>query len=462
MSTWSVLVVLVVLLAPAVNVRSADSPTTGVVAVAPPPGPTPELVEMTGQLRLVLSKRSQGVLDAAALRDRMSGPSGASLSELDRAYEGALAAYLNGDYKGSVRTLRTIIEDLEKVPEGRQTFFQWTRAMLRLSSTELDLDRGDVANQVADRLVRADPGVQVDAAQYPPRLVRLIERARSKLRSSPVAKLSVRSGASARVFVDGREVGTTPLTVTLARGRYRVAGARQAIRAPAVQVDLTNEDQSVTLDFTVPETLRPDKGPGLALPDAERPRRLIAAGGFLRLDAILAMSLLDDAGASYLLGSLHDVRRGMLMREGRVRLSGRSLPRDGAASLADFLVTGKISSPVEPYPPIFAAAPGDEKSKALGWTAFGTGVAMVGLGGVAVWQAISSGNSYDSARNLLQPDSRVLPEDEAAYGRHLSAGDAANRRAIGIGIGAGVCAATTAILGYLAYRQTGEIGPFRF
>jgi hypothetical protein len=67
--------------------------------------------------------------------------------------------------------------------------------------------------------------------------------------------------ATARVFVDGRDVGTTPLTVTLARGRYRVAGARQAVHTPAAH-DLTDSDRYVTLDFTVPETLRPDIASG--------------------------------------------------------------------------------------------------------------------------------------------------------------------------------------------------------
>ncbi len=445
--------------------RSADADTLGVIAVAPQPGPSPELVEMTGQLRLVLSERSPGVLDAAALRDRMSGPSsGASLEELGKAYEGALAAYLNGDYEGSLRTLQAVIEDLEKLPDDKETFRQWTRAMMRLASTELDLDRRDAARQAADRLVRADPGVQVDAAQFPPRLVRLIASARSELRSTRTQQLSVKSSTNdVRVFVNGREVGSAPLTVNLARGRYRVAGVHRSVRAPALQVDLTGGDQSVTLDFSVSQSLRPDLGPGLALADAERARRLVAAGGFLRLDSMLATTFLDEGGASYLLGSLYDVRRGMLMREGRVRLADRSLPGEGAARLADFFVTGRITPPVEPYPPIGVSLPTVvEKSRTLGWTAFGAGIAAVGLGGVSVWQAISSGSSYDSARVLLQANGSVQPQDAGAYDRYLSDGDSAHTRAIVTGIGAGICAVTTGILGYLGYKQTGEIGPFRF
>jgi len=463
-----VLAVLAALLVPSAAL-SADTDTLGVLAVAPPPGPGPELVEMTSQFRLVLSERSPGVLDAAALRDRMAGPSrGASLGELDKAYEGALAAYLNGDYEGSVRTLRAVIEDLEKLPDDKETFRQWTRATMRLASTELDLGRRDVAREAADRLVRADPNVQVDAMQFPPELVRLIETARSELRSLPTRVLTVNSSASGvRVFVNGREVGTAPVTATLARGHYRVSGARGTVRAPPLQVDLSDENQSVTLDFTIVEALRPTLGPGLALSDAERARRLVAVGGFLRLDSILATSLLDEAGASYLLGSLYDVRRGMLMREGRLRLTDRALTKEGAARLADFFVTGTATPPVEPYPSIAGGTPPPERaqmlgrSKALGWTAFGAGIGAVALAGVSIWQTVAMNNDYNSARALIT-STGVLPGNAALYQSYINSGDSAHTRAVIAGVGAGVCGAATLILGYLAYKQTGEVGPFRF
>jgi hypothetical protein len=444
---------------------AAEPEAMGVLAVAPPPGPGEELAAMTGQLRSVLAARSPGVLDGSALRDRMSGPArGASLAELDGAYQGALAAYLNGDYEGSVRTLRAIVQELEKLPEGAETFRHWTRAMLRLASTELDLDRRDAAREVAGELVRADPGASVDPVQFPPRVTKLIDGARAELRALPARKLSVRSTPSAaRVFLNGREVGTTPLTVSVARGRYRVAGIQGSVRAPPIQVVVADDDRTVALDFSMAESLRPNQGPGLALPDSERAPRLVALGGFLRLDTVLATSVLDDAGSSYLLGTLYDVRRGMLLREGRVRLADRSLPRDGASRLADFFVTGKMAPPVEPYSPLRSMPVGvAERSRALGWSALATGVATVALGGVSVWQATSSSRSYDAARGLIQPNGSVLPQDAGAYGRHLSDGDAAKRVAVATGVAAGAAAVTTGVLAYLSYRQTGHFGPFRF
>jgi exonuclease VII small subunit len=454
--------------------------TLGVLPVAAPPGPNPELIEISGQLRKVVADKNPGVLDAQQLRDRMTGQApGATLAELDRAYGGARAAAAQGDYEGSVRTLRAIVEELEKLPPGDEAFVQWQRAMLRLAKSESDLGQADAARSTLDRLVRAAPQVQVDPAQYPPRFIRSVDEARAQLKALPVRKLVVTSPArGARVYVNGRDVGGAPITVPLAQGRYRVIGAMGATRTPPAQVDLTDGDGALTLDFTIPDSLRPSLGPGLALPEADRARQIVAVGGFLGLDGILASSFVDDGGVPYLSGALYDVRRGMLTREGRVRLSNQSLPVGGATALADFLVTGQATSTLVEIPGV-ARAPGtrpdlstplpgkstdvtqaDGKPRpvsALGWTAFATGIATVGLAGVSVWQAIESGNNYDAARALLGPGG-TIPPNNTQYQALLAAGDSAKSTAIITGVAAGACAVGTVVMSVIA----GELGPIRF
>jgi hypothetical protein len=455
--------------------------TLGVLAVAPPPGPGPELVEATGQLRQVMAVRNPGeVLDARRLRDRMTGETGgASLAELDRAFEGARSAAVSGDYEGSVKALRAIIEELDKLPDGDEALQQWTRALLRLAKTEADLGRADASRSILDRLVRAAPETKVDPALYPPKFARQVEEARAQQQALPRHKLTVTSPAKGvRVHVNGRDVGAAPVSLTLARGRHRVSGAIGALRTPPLMVDLAGEDQTAVLDFTVPEALRPALGPGLALPEADRARRIVAAGGFLGLDSVLATTMVEEGGVSFLLGSLLDVRRGMLRREGRVRLAtNRSLPAGGANALADFLATGQQTTLVEvpgakpvPLPPPPATPkvdlgprPVSGKSKALGWTALGTGVAAVGLGGVALWQGLAARGARDDARKMLGPDGSLpAGSDSSLYNQKIKDGDSASRIAMGTGIGAGACLLTAGILGYLSYKQTGEIGPFRF
>ncbi len=181
-------------------------------------------------------------------------------------------------------------------------------------------------------------------------------------------------------------------------------------------------------------------------------------------------------------GSLLDVRTGKAVREGRVRLVNQTLPLGGATALADFLATGndaaglvllpaqdQIAADLSATPP--AAAPLDlqgsdskaGKSKVLGWTAFGTGIATVALGGVAVWQLLSSNSSYNQASAMLDSSGNLPPgADVARYQSLIASGDSSRQVALYTGIGAGVCLVATGVLGWLSVKQTGEIGPFRF
>jgi len=473
----------------------------GVAAVAEAPGPSPELVEITIQLRSVVAERTTGVLEAAQLRERMAGrPSNASLAELDRAYSGALATYQNGDYEGAIRTLRAVIEDLEKLPDGPETFSQWTRAMLRLARAQGTVGQKGEARASLERLVRAAPAVKVDPTQYPPSFERQVEEMKTHLRGLPQRRLAVTTSLKgAHVYVDGRDVGPAPIATSLAPGRYRISAAHGQLRVPGITVDLTEVDQSVALDFNLAESLRPALGPGFALPEADRARRIVTAAAALGLDKLLATSFAQDGDVTFLVGTLYDVRRGMIQREGRVRLAaGKSLPPGGATALASFLISGRPSNLVAPGAserPAVAAAPKpaapatrpppdlstrpvaersipsvdvrtevrDDKPRLLGWSSLGCGALAVGLGTFAAIQGVNASNHYGDAKSMLTSGGRLPPgSDVARYNQLVADGDSAKSTALITGAGAGVSLVTAGVLGYLSYRQTGEIGPIRF
>jgi hypothetical protein len=446
----------------------------GVIPIADQPGPTAELADLAQQLRSVVSERVPGVLDASTLKDRMTGQtSTATLAELDRAYSGALATYQSGDFEGAVRTLRAVVDDLEKLPDGPESFDQWTRAMMRLARSDQTLGRRDEATAIIDRLVRAAPAVKVDGTQYPPSFAKQIEEAKAKLKLAPKRKLTIQSSSKgAKVFLDGRDLGTAPVTVTVPAGQYRVSGKLGDLRIPRFGIDLTNEDQSVTFDVALVETLRPAVG-GLAMAPGDRTKSLVRAGAVLGLDKLLAASLVLQGDVTYLAGAYYDVRRGMLLREGSIRLSNRQPPPGSMAALSNFLITGAASAPVlqGPLPadrrPIAAAAPElktatGRSSPALGWTAFGAGVVSVGAGAFSIIEAMSAKSSYKDASAMLDGGTLKVGSDPARYKQLVSSGDSAKSKAT---LGAGVAIGTLAVggvLGYLSYKQTGEIGPFRF
>lgn len=77
---------LIALCAVAAAPQPKTSEVVGVLAVSPPPGPGPELVDLTGKLRDELAKRLDGVLEARDLRERMTSEQVLeSLQYLDRA-----------------------------------------------------------------------------------------------------------------------------------------------------------------------------------------------------------------------------------------------------------------------------------------------------------------------------------------------------------------------------------------
>lgn len=457
----------------------------GVLSVAPSPGPGPELVEITLQLRERMAERDRRVLPGGELRERMLGPSlETALAELEAAHEAARVAYVGGDYDGSARTLRAIVERLEALPDGSEAFAQWKRAMLRLARIELNLGHDDAAAAVLDRLVRAAPQVAVDRNLYTARFADALQRARAAVLAAPSLTVAVRASIEgARVYLNGRDVGTAPLDLVVPPGRHRVSGTKDALRTGPVFVELGSDDREVFLDFTLSQSLRPDAGPGLAVRQEDEVPRVLSAGAHLRLDEIVAVSLREEAGVAVADASLYDVTRGARKRHARVRLREGKLPVGGSSALAEFLVTGAVRStlvelpgapqPLSAVPAAMDAPPGavphvtrvdisvPDRPRLLGWVTLGTGVVAVGFAVVGVLQTRAATEHYDRARSL-QPGDLVTVEGVRVHNRYVAEGDDARRRAAAAWAGAAATAAAAGVLGYVNYRRTGEFGPFRF
>jgi len=320
----------------------------GVLAVAPTPGPTPHLVELTGRLRQLLAERAPGILEPEHLRARMAGQAGGSaLTATDRAYSAAAAS---GDPRRAIEGLNAVIRELESFPDSEETLRQWTRATLRLAQLESQLEgHEEQARSTVERLLRVAPFTPVRRDTHGPVLVDQFEAAKQRLAGLPRYYLRVSSGlrTGARIYVSGREAGTTPATLTLARGRYRITGSHGPLRSMPVEVELQDKGKAVELDFGVAETLRPAQGPGLAVEPRDH-LKIIDAGRLLRLDTVVAVQLLEEAGVTYLLAVAYDTRAGAAKLDGIVRLrKGAPSPR-AMEALAELLLTPDAARGLSP------------------------------------------------------------------------------------------------------------------
>ncbi|HEY6097819.1 MAG TPA: hypothetical protein VIW03_00220 [Anaeromyxobacter sp.] len=322
----------------------------GVVAVADPPsGPDADLAELAHQIRAACRDRIGGVEDVPTMRARLLGQtSNATLSELDRAYGGALAVFQNGEFESALRTLHAIVEDLESLPETEDSYSQWVRAQLRLAHAALTIARDSEAEAAFYALAKTQIGIAPDPEQYSPSYRRRFEGIKAKVRALPARRLTVTSeGTPGTVFVNGRTMGTTPLALWLPAGTYRIGGQAGDLRVPSFGIDLRAEDRGIVLDFSLAESLRVNAGPGLALPQARRGDGIVRAGAWLIVDKVIAVSRVFEGEAAFLLGSMYDVRRGALLREGSVRMVAGSVPAANLGALAAFLLTGQSSRDVK-------------------------------------------------------------------------------------------------------------------
>lgn len=501
------------LLAIAMAAPAGASETIAVMAVADPPaGPEPELAEMAHQLRAACRDRVAGVQEVPEMRARLLGQaSNATLPELERAYGGALATYQNGEYEGSIRTLYAVIEDLEKLPESPEGYGQWIRANLRLALAETTLGHTAEARAAMERVLAVEPRFQPDPDQYSPTYRREFDAARVRVAARPRRVLTVAStGRPGTVYVNGRASGTTTVAVSLPAGRYRVGGAAGTARVPTFAVDLTADDRSVVLDFTLAEALRINAGPGLALAGPARPIGVVRAGAWLGVDRVLSASVASDGEVQFLAGSLFDIRRGALMREGRVRMTAGAVPSSNVQALAAFLLTGQpsrfvvdatpeptpvvvpppvalapapaaaaaaagaaasVAAPLAPTPPASSPAttppPAEVAAPAAKPTwmrpaAYGAAAIALAFTGFAIYEGVQASNEYSDAQAMLRPDGSLQPgADPARYADLTSSADAARRNAwIGAGT-AVVFAAASGVLWVLS-REPAPPGALAF
>jgi hypothetical protein len=461
----------------------------GVLAVSPPPGPGPDLVEVTGKLRDELAKRLDGVLSARELKDRMSGQSTASLSDLDRAYASAVDG-AKRDPVLAISWLRDIISELERHPGGADVYEQWTRANLRLARMRLEYasspEEGESgareARQVVERALRLQLQLQLDSSLFPKRLIALVEEVRASLSKAPLHKLVVKSAVEgAKVYVDGKEAGPTPLTLQVPAGVYRVSGMQGGLRSPSVIADARETDTTVALDFALAATFRPAQGPGLATPDAEQESRILQSARALGLDRVVTASLVEQK-TTYLVASVTPAKPGGAAppRQGWIRLSTGGLPPEVVPQMAEYLATGQAkgdlatsapavdksslatTSTLEPQLRLAAPGLGSELeatrsgSPLLKWSPVVAAGAALALGAVALWEGSRSNGLYDGASQWKSASASLEVNSLIADGA------SARSASIGCGVGAGVALAATAVLGYLSYKQSHEIGPFRF
>ncbi|MCU0699833.1 MAG: PEGA domain-containing protein [Myxococcaceae bacterium] len=266
-----------------------------------------------------------------------------TLDDVQRQVESARTLFYNGQNERALDLLKQALSELERAPISGEPWKVMSQALTLKGVVLLGLGKKAEALEAFRTVLRVEPAHTLSKDDFTPSVLTQFEVLRKELSRVKKVQLQVQSSTSgADVLVEGRLMGVTPLTLSLAPSSYRLlvrAGDRSSYlrvvtvpREGVVQVDLEAEGALAT---QAPLCLNAkDKGAESAA--------LKLANTVTADDLILVRREGPRSTPGSFVAARYEIRTGSVVREGRVQAPLKGKPAFPA--LAEFLLTGQGSS----------------------------------------------------------------------------------------------------------------------
>ncbi len=193
---------------------------------------------------------------------------------------------------------RTEAESIVALPGGAALYAD---ASLRLGAVLGHLGRLPESHAALSLALALDPDRPITLAEFSPDVVAAVDAVRSQTLPARPLRITTEP-AGAAITVDGKEVGTSPLSLDVTHGQHVIV-ARHALhetRALAVAVDASSPEVALELRPDVPWS-RLAEGPAIGLADAGAQELTDATLRFSDLDEVVLVASTDRRGGPALL-----------------------------------------------------------------------------------------------------------------------------------------------------------------
>lgn len=307
-------------------------------------------------LREALAARSADpVQSERETAEALGGAAEKSLADVERMIASAWDDFFRDVAERAAQTLRKAREHLLQVPPSPARWVAERNAGTLLALVHFKAERRTEAEQALTSILAVESDYRPDPALYSPRFRGFVDSVRAKATRRMAARLEVTTRPSgAPVYVGGRNVGRSPVTVALLPGEYRVEADFHGRRGLARSVRLGGEpgqppSASIELSRAFEGAVSADGGP--CVQASERKERLDA---LVRLASLVGAQLVVGVrlqelsrGERYVIVTAIDAAAGEETREAKLRLSSALPTTAELERLASFMVTGEVVPPVE-------------------------------------------------------------------------------------------------------------------
>jgi hypothetical protein len=313
----------------------AGKPSATAIALSAPPsgssqvGADVALLQAIATHAVLHDERLAGI-DAAERIDATgaAGRGAAAREGLARSKAGH-AAYDNLDLAEAIKDFGDAAQAYVGA-DARRSFGAYIEALVwQAASRWVNGDKQGARAELA-RVFAEDPGVELDKSAFPPDLMEEADRDRGDAESQAKVDLEVTCAPPALIWIDGKPVGPSPLTVKVIPGRHLVAASAPGYGLAStrsvgtrVHLDLTPIAEAAWLS-SERKTL------GSKFESGDRADALKAIVDRLAVDQVVALALEDEGGERSLV-AVRVAGDGHVLAFVRQSLTGTT--RDAAAAV---------------------------------------------------------------------------------------------------------------------------------
>ena len=426
--------------------------------------------ELSGQAqafyRTLAARSGEHLLTPEAFAEQLFPQPAGSFEDLQRRLEAAQGQFYEARHAKSAQAVDEVLRQVSRLPVGEARWKLSVGAWLLRGMNLRALGQVKESDDAFRRVLRLDAAYALDPDYYPPSTRQSFEKLRREQTRAPRVRLSVKSTLpSSEVFLDGRAMGPTPLTLEVPAGTYELTVQKDKAVSIPRQLSVQGGELPVLVDLAYEGSIQATPFPCLATPEgAERGfSHAIRLGGTLGVEEVIVVRLeRASSGPKWLAATVLNVEGGQKLREGGFKTQGLDAPAESLGALVDFITTGKtqpslvvtqpdLQPPWEKSAPEVAAPPalaevktgGTRPLRVVSGVVMGAGVAtLMGAGLVRLsaerdWTALRDGHLNANGRvEANDAEGRRLVESLARKGQVLT----------GLLVGSGVALVTGGVL----------------
>ncbi|WNG51510.1 PEGA domain-containing protein [Archangium minus] len=298
----------------------------------------------------LVARPGENVLTASDFVERLFPQPSGSFEDIKRQLEAAQGQFYEARYARAAPAIDEVLRQVARLPVGEARWKLYVDALLLQAVNYRAMGRVKESDEAFRGVLRLDAQYELDPNYYTPSTRQAFDRLRRELARAKKVRLSVQSSTlpAAEVFLDGRSMGQTPLTLEVHAGTYELTLKKGAAVSFPHQIPVQGEETPVLVDLAYEGAISASPFPCLASADGEQGlSHAIRLGGTLGVEEVIVVKLEGaSSGPKWLAATVLNVEGGQKLREGGFKTRGLDAPAESLNALVDFVTTGKAQPSV--------------------------------------------------------------------------------------------------------------------